>query len=339
MKYCPNLSSWLDITARGHDDVRLSCCIESWAGHECILWQGSFESAAKMSLDDVWQSPKARYLRNAWQDGVPSMCSECQRLACGYEPVIEVDAIPAVVANSRPSILNLAYDRSCNLSCFSCRVHPIMHQPGSDMHAKIKAFQDAIVRPLLANADRAFLAGLGDPFGSPLYWELLSTVQPIEAPYLIWYILTNGQGFTPANYEAIPTRAQIDSVQFSIDAATPATYRLLRGGNWSRLIDNLAFVGQLRREGRLKQLDISMVVQYANYKEIPAFLDLGKAHSVDTVVFNALLNQRTYSDEDYRGRAVHKPDHQAHKEAMALLEAAKAEKEIKAIVEMPRGHG
>jgi MoaA/NifB/PqqE/SkfB family radical SAM enzyme len=191
---------------------------------------------------------------------------------------------------------------------------------------------------LLRTADRAYLAGLGDPFGSPCYCELLATTQPEDAPTLKWYILTNGHGFTPERYAAIPTHAQIDRVQFSIDAATEETYALNRQSDWSTLCDNLAFVGGLRRNGILDQLDISMVVQRNNYKEAVEFVEFGKANNVDSVLFSCLLPMRDLLI-DVADRSVLMRRHPENEQATKMLDLAKTRGKdlgVNVMVEMPR---
>lgn len=336
--WCSNPFEWLDITAWGYDTVKFSICVESWAGPACRLAEVPLASVASFSIDSLWNSPEAQHIRHeANRDGIASMCRNCPRLACHADAENNKrPEAPLPLTSRGPKTLNLAYDRSCNLQCPSCRMHSILHAPGTEMHETLDVFQENIIRPLLATADRAFLAGLGDPFGSPCYWRLLRTTEPEHAPTLKWYILTNGQGFTPERYAQIPTRDQIDSVQFSIDAATPETYAINRNSNWGRLLANLAFAGQLRHDGKLDKLDISMVVQQNNYREIPAFVELAKANHVDTVLFNGLLNQGTYQYADYTARAVCAQRHAEHKAAMALLDQAKQTEGIDVIVELPR---
>ncbi len=336
-KHCLNPFTWLDISAWGHDSVKLSCCIESWGGSAARLAVLPFVEAAELNVNELWNGQRAQQIRHdAILGGRAEFCDGCPRWRGCLEPVCAGSLCETMTANQGPKVLNLAYDRSCNLHCPSCRTHTIFHAPGTELYGQIMRFQEQIIRPLLRTAERAFLAGLGDPFGSPCYRELLMTTAIGDAPSLKWYILTNGQGFTPDNYYAIPTHAQIDAVQFSIDAACKDTYLQNRQSNWERLIANLSFAGSLRRDGLIPKLEISMVVQWNNYKEIPAFIELGRVHSVDKVMFSALLPQGTYADADYLHRAVHLPIHSEHAETMRLLDEAKQCSFPQVTVEMPR---
>jgi hypothetical protein len=62
-----------------------------------------------------------------------------------------------------------------------------------------------------------------------------------------------------------------------------------------------------------------MVVQENNFFEMPDFIKLGKRLNVDTVFFTQLVNWGTFSDEEFRLRAIHLPAHPRHSEFASLL--------------------
>lgn len=324
-QYCPNPFEWLDISAWG-SGVKFSLCVESWAGEGARLAIMPFGEAADMDISELWNGEKAQAIRLSaiTCKGQPTYCGRCPKWETCDEPVATEEPRIRGVTSKGPKILNLAYDHSCNLACPSCRTERICHLPSSPRHGDIQRFQDNVIRPLLKNADRAYLAGLGDPFGSPCYWELLSTTQPEDVPTLKWAITTNGQLFTPERYHAIPTRKQIDMVHISIDAATPETYRLNRNGKWDLLIAALSFAGALRRSYQIDTLEISMVTQQNNYREAVKFVQLASNHSVDTVKFSALLAQGTFTDSDYLQRAVHIHSHPEFDAAIKAIQNAHA---------------
>ena len=51
------------------------------------------------------------------------------------------------------------------------------------------------------------------------------------------------------------------------------------------MLGNLAFVADLRRQRRIGTLDLSMVFQANNFREIPAFADLAVSYGADNVVY------------------------------------------------------
>jgi hypothetical protein len=62
-----------------------------------------------------------------------------------------------------------------------------------------------------------------------------------------------------------------------------------------------------------------MVVQENNFMEMPEFTRLGKRLDFDTVFFGQLINWGTYSDEEFRRRAIHLRSHPRHSALVELL--------------------
>lgn len=338
--FCRNPWDWLDVTVWFQDRIKLGWCICSWAGNAAELAWLPCDTLAERGVASLWNSPELVEIRRQWQSGVADPCKQCPRLCEGVGPPGERADIQSARYKSLecdgPRTLNLAYDRTCNLACKSCRPEPLRCNPGSRRHAELMRFQEQFIKPALATAERAFLAGQGDPFGSPAYWSLLSTLTPEQAPRLQWHVQTNGQGFTKENYDAIPTRTQIDSVQFSVDAASGDTYRAIRGGDWRRLLANMSTVAWLRSVGAIDQWTISMVVQTANWREMPAFLALGKDLGCDAVIFNMLLEMGGLIGPQYRTAAVHLPGHPEHAGFRDTLASVRATESPKVITEFPR---
>lgn len=330
MTICLNPIRWLDVTAHSQRDIQFSQCVRSWGGDDCVILISTLERACTMTPDELWNEPKAVKARTECRrDGVASWCAGCPRLATGRSPTqSEPEDAP-----DHWTRINLAYDRTCNLACPSCR--PMRWAHGPAHQEMLIKFQERFIKPLLFRAEWAYLAGLGDPFGSPAYRTLLRELTPAEAPGLHWHIQTNGLGFTADEYLALPTRAQISSVQVSIDAARPATYRTNRGGNWQRLRENLEFLSGLRASGAVAYFAISFVFQSNNWREMSEFVDLGRELGVDLVLLNALLDQGSYPPGEYARRAVHLPSHPDY--VVFSSELSRLASEPGVSVEMPRG--
>lgn len=324
-QHCPNPFEWLDITAWNDTDVKFSLCIESWAGEGARLAIMPIAEAAEIDIMELWNGEKARKIRsNAIDHDCAKFCIKCPNWEAGQFPVVQGRDIERSQIAPPPKVLNLAYDRSCDLACPSCRTEHMCHEVGSVAVRNILRFQDNIVRPLLKTADMAYVAGLGDPFASLCYFRLLQQVKQEDAQTLKWGITTNGRGFTPENYYSFPTSSQIDTVHFSIDAATDQTYQVNRSNvGWHRVLKNLAFAGSLREAGVIRQLEISMVIQENNCREAVQFVELANGHHVDVVKLSALLPQGTFTDLEYASRAVHLKGHPRHDDAMEAISNAR----------------
>ncbi len=283
------------------------------------------------SVDEIWNGKEAQEIRGSILDGSFRYCdaSRCPSLQTISGPVqrteevtdpdlLEVIRNQLTVLPYGPRQINCAYDRSCNLSCPSCRTEIIVEN-----EQEILELQRKIESGALRDAHLLYITGSGDPFGGPYFRRWLRTMRRKDVPNLREiHLHTNALLWTPANWAAISAevRPLIRSTHVSIDAATPESYALnRRGGDFAVLLENLSFIAELRRRGPLEDFRISMVVQENNFREMPAFVALGERFGVDLVRFNQLVNWGTYSDEEFRRRAVHLSGHPQHVELLALI--------------------
>jgi pyruvate-formate lyase-activating enzyme len=295
------------------------CCPQTLPKSAGVLGGDGFMS--------VWNSSDAVAIRESILDGSFKYCSEatCGVLQSRRLPRVDEVADPAhrrilderlTTLERGPSVINLAYDRSCNLACPSCRSELIILRGKARQRAQ--AIQEQVLGAHLADARRLIITGSGDPFGSRLYLSFLRTFDPATVPGLRIQLSTNGLLLTEAMWDSICHRA-VDAIDVSVDAATPETYTLNRGGDFARLVENLRFMGRLRRAGRLARFDLHYVVQANNVREMEAFVALGREVGCDTVCFKQLVNWGTYSEAEYWRRAVQRPEHPRHGELLRVL--------------------
>ena len=105
----------------------------------------------------------------------------------------------------------------------------------------------------------------------------------------------------------------------SLDAGTEATYaQVRRGGNWTRLMDNLAFVAGLHTEGLIKHVRLDMVVQACNFREINDFIRIAQRHDCHCLLMR-LINWGTFSDAEFKERDVFSDAHPRHEEFRSVM--------------------
>jgi MoaA/NifB/PqqE/SkfB family radical SAM enzyme len=218
-----------------------------------------------------------------------------------------------------PETLNAAFDRSCNLSCPSCRTEHIIE---AESQSQIEELQKRLENETFDNLGILYITGSGDAFGSPFFMRWLRTLDVTKRPKLRIHLQTNAQLWTPQIWAKIPpeVRERIPSAEISIDAASAPTYALnRRGGEWSTLLNNLEFIAGLRAGGPLIFLQLDMVVQENNFSEMPAFVELGKRYGADRVFFTHLTSWGTFGPEELQQRSVHVPSHKRHQDLLAVL--------------------
>ena len=219
-----------------------------------------------------------------------------------------------------PRDINCSYDRSCNLSCPSCRTTLIVE---TNRREQIERIHKRLTDGALNDAEFLYITGSGDPFGSPHFRDWLRTMRRADMPKLkTIHLHSNAVLWTRAMWNSIPEeiRPFVRSAEISIDAATPETYSVnRRGGRFDVLLQNLSFISELRRNGPLTWLCISMVVQQNNFREMPAFVNLGRRFGVDSVYFSQITNWGTFSEREFSQRAVHWDRHPDNSELRQLL--------------------
>jgi MoaA/NifB/PqqE/SkfB family radical SAM enzyme len=126
---------------------------------------------------------------------------------------------------------------------------------------------------------------------------------------------TNGLLMTPEMWDSLGDAAKmIDLASISVDAATESTYRLNRGGDWSKLLANLKWIAESEI-----QCNLNFVIQENNMEEMEAFVELARKYKVSIVYFSTLENWGSYTEEEFARRAVQRPSHLKHQRCLEIL--------------------
>jgi hypothetical protein len=323
--FCSKPFEWFEVTQLNNRGGVYLCC-PSWL-------DTPVGNLKEQSVQDTWNGETAQNIRQSILDGSFRYCNQtrCPYLQTRSGPVTRVSEVDeprlrevidkqqTILPYSPPKII-CTYDQSCNLSCPTCRKEVIVEIDHED---EILGIQHKLQAEALNEAEYLHILGSGDPFGSPFFRKWLQTMQKDDMPKLDWiHLHTNGLLWTPKMWESISAdvRQLIKSTEISVDAATPETYAVnRRGGNFEQLLKNLNFIKELRQNGPLTRFKISMVVQANNYREMPKFVELGVELGVDEIYFSQLVNWGTFTDEEFKQRAIHLPSHPFNKEFSHLL--------------------
>ena len=306
-------------------------CCPSWLP----LWVGN---ARNQSLEELWNSDLAMEIRKSILDGSFRFCSKvhCPKIAgrtlprrASNAPAGERAPISAFERSSEfpprvpggPGRILLAYDRTCNLACPQCR---------RNFHVAGRAEQQSMDRdylPLILhaaqNAETLYLNGAGEIFTSKHSRHLLSLLKREQFPQLKFSLISNGQLLNERAFREFDLFGRVQCIQISVDAARPETYCVVRrGGNFQRLLSNLAFLDDLRRgRGEKYRLELNFVVSSLNFREMPEFVQLGKRFHVDSILFTIVRNWGHLSLPEFEKLNVANPDHPEHQEFLKVLES------------------
>lgn len=177
-----------------------------------------------------------------------------------------------------PPEISVELSSLCDLRCATCSLS-YRDEKGKNM--------DLQVFELLLEQTREFcgsynLHGIGE---SLLHPHLITCVEKVKSCQALCRITTNGLKLTPERSREM-IGAGLDSVTFSVDAATPNTYKLIRGSNsFERLHDNIRTLADLRTElgcARPK-ITTAFVANTKNADDLPAFVTWSKNVGADSV--------------------------------------------------------
>lgn len=309
---CTKPFEWFEATERSNSYPVFLCC-SGWLP----IPAGDLKYKSPL---DVWNSNSAKEIRKSVVDGSFKYCRKefCGHLSEVSGPVQYVDdeelekLEAKVEAPELPLYLNCSYDKSCNLSCPTCRTELVMAK--GKQRDEIGKFGTNLINDLGSNLSQIYITGSGDPFASKHYLDILTSGILQQFPNAELYLHTNAQLFTEETWKKLKMgKERLQVLEVSIDAATRETYsENRRPGNWDVLNQNMKFLKSLREANLIESFQVSFVLQANNFREIHDFIKLGKSWSADSIYFSTINNWGTFSNQEYQNRAIHRNTHPQH---------------------------
>ena len=252
-----------------HKHAVFSCC-PSWLPNKISTLE---------NIKDAWNSNELKEVQDSIIDGSYKYCSKTE---CPYLSQLLIDkTIPNRFIEKEhfkieqykdgPININFAFDRSCNLSCPSCRNIAIMAD-GTELDIIDNTINN-IIEIYGKNIKMLYLSGSADPFASKSIRKLLLNFNIEKFPNITQiHLHTNALLLTEKMWNNLShIHNLIKTIEISIDASKEETYNIIRrGGNWETLMENLKFISTLK----LSNKRVSFVVQDTNYMEMEDFYKL-----------------------------------------------------------------
>lgn len=294
------------------------------SSHQCCAsWlHASAGNLQTTGWQDVWNSATAKAIRQSIHDGTYRYCNKAacpsiagKTLQTKEEARAESESWARIVdeeiieLEDAPETVNLAYDRTCNLACPSCRTEK--YAADSKTRERYAVMQRDNILPMLKTAKTVFVTGSGDPFASKNFRSLIKDLTAEEYPDLKFQIMTNAMLLTRKQWAEFPTlHGRTSLMKVSIDAATGPTHETLRlGAKWPTMMENMLFAGELSASGDVDCYELVFTVQQDNFKEMGDAVDLAKQVGADSIYFARITNWGTFTTEQFRHKAVFMPSH------------------------------
>jgi MoaA/NifB/PqqE/SkfB family radical SAM enzyme len=275
---------------------------------ECTSWlPQSVGNVQLQEIEDILSSNSAKTLRESIVDDSYRYCNEKQCAWLLYTKTGEVWGKDVPVTQIKN--IRLAVDDSCNLSCPSCRNKQIFVTSGVHFKTRIKII-DKIIK-FLKNLNHEVLIHIGsdgDPFASLIYRYFMRVSADIKN--LNFSFQSNGLLLKQMYNRTKKIWDRTKKIGISIDGATRETYELLRqGGSYDKVLENLAFLKEKKKEHDFK-FYLHFVVQKDNYHEMIKIIELAEKYDVDNVCLNKIEDWNTYENfEEVNITDVQHPEH------------------------------
>jgi MoaA/NifB/PqqE/SkfB family radical SAM enzyme len=300
----------------------------------CCYLPKTIGNVNRSPFQKVWNSFFSKQLRASMLDGSFSYCdkTKCRSMQHFDSNLIKKSEIQdqrlrKIVSESSVTLgadlktLSLGNDYSCNLKCPSCRTG-MRKMDKDEVSHQIQAFYSImqIVGPKL---ELIHIAGDGDPFASRFYEYVITKTNWSQYPNLKIGFQTNGVALTEKKWQNLPAEVKnrVVYIGISIDGATPATYEKLRlGGKFERLVENVEYLANMPDKKALGiSMNLNMIVQEQNFREMVPLVELGKKNGVDKIGFTYLRDWGTFAPGEYERNAVQLPEHPDHFELLEIL--------------------
>jgi MoaA/NifB/PqqE/SkfB family radical SAM enzyme len=187
-----------------------------------------------------------------------------------------------LVAHQPPIHIQLEFTTFCNLNCKPCL--RAKHMRNAPAHLSPEEFRHIVepIRPI-----KISMSGRGEPFMSPHLFDLIRMAKGFGSTI---NTTTNCTLMTPERATEL-VKSGLDLLKISIDAATPGTYREIRGEDrFQQVVDGARTLVETRKRmgANTPYIRFNYVVSRDNYTELAQTVELAEQLRIDAIYFQPL---------------------------------------------------
>jgi MoaA/NifB/PqqE/SkfB family radical SAM enzyme len=184
-----------------------------------------------------------------------------------------------------PRFLNIAFTSgACNSACRMC----VGRRDGRDLRFVSLAQMRSMLDQAFTAAEVTLSASDSDPLLNPAFIPILSLFRERG---IACDFYTNGLALTPDMSRAIVDSGAVNMINFSLDAATAATYRAVRGRSLEKVQAHIRYLVEEKARQRKQRpwLSVSMVGMADNIGELPALVEYARSIGAFRVIVQPLI--------------------------------------------------
>lgn len=289
------------------------------------------------TIEEMLNSDIAHDIRQSIRDGTYTYCNEQKCGTINNNKLLTIDQINTddglnnlkstfdrvfdSTVVELPRQITISGDLICNLSCPSCRTKVITES--DELKVQRADIIDNINKNLFGGSDprsiTIYLSLGGELFASPLMLKFMENFPVDRFPKTEFKIQTNGLLVKRRWNKIEHLEKNVFNITVTADSQNPTTYeKLRRGGKLVDLIENLEFIQQKKKELGFEFV-LRMVLQKDNALEIEDFFNFAMQFDVDSVEYQFIQNQGTFSFAEYREINLLREDHEYHNTVVNTL--------------------
>ncbi len=275
-------------------------------------------------LDEIWNSEEAKRTRESILDGSFAYCrkTSCPFLERGELEDLSVEEIEELsIVPKNPKQIFIANDKICNIACTTCRTS--LFCPDKEYKNKIDNVLQNLL-PYINKSNYVNINGNGEFLANNSFIQLLNKIEPQNNDFKIGF-QTNGILFDEKHWKQFEHLENYNvRITVTLNSLRKEIYRYLSGGfdKLDLVIENLKFLSKLRKENKINELQVCMVVQECNYQEIPSYikkLTENDDFSIDKITLRPVYKWFGMEEETYWFKNILNPLHPYHKEYCKIL--------------------
>lgn len=253
----------------------------------------------------VWNSTRARLFQLSIINKTYTFCnlSLCKLDETNLDK--ESERINNMQSYDIPDSTIIAFDKTCNFNCKSCRTCLI----NENNNKKKTQLYNNITKKLykdkwLSRTKQLVLATQGEVLYSNAYKKILFS-NKLKGLELIT-IYTNGALLNKSTFDKIYRNLKKNEVKnigfnISVDSIEEETYQTLRpNGNLKALKNNLENLSKEKKNNKISWVSVVFVLQRANYKELPKLVKYVSDLGFERLEVLKIFNWGTYTKDEFK---------------------------------------
>ncbi|MBN2562214.1 MAG: radical SAM protein, partial [Phycisphaerae bacterium] len=187
-----------------------------------------------------------------------------------------------------PCFLNLEFVKGkCNLKCRMCVGANAPDHPNRLTYMSAEDFRGLLTAaPTITGVTLS--SGDSDPLLHP---DIVQVIDMAAEHHVRLDVFTNGLPLGVKTCRRIVESQTVSMVNFSIDAATPETYRRIRGEDLTRVVKKIETLQTMKNDtgSHLPRVSLSFVAMADNIQELPAFVEMARRLGATRVFVDDLI--------------------------------------------------